>query len=70
MIKFEKNGTIKLELETTVTAEEYCSKKNALTNLIIASIGTADHNTLIECLDLSRAMELDVSQIQKIIDSK
>ena len=70
MIRFEQNGNINLTIETTAAAEEYVSKKKALTNMIIAGLDNADKDTIAECLGLSKAMELDHLQVQKIIDSE
>jgi len=63
MIRFEQNGNIKLTIESTAAAEEYVSKKTALTNMIIAGLDNADKQTIEECLCLSRAMELQADQV-------
>jgi len=67
MVKLEQKK-ITLTINSTSSAEEFCSKKHALINLLIAANGKADVHTIEEGLLLAQEMMLSPEQVEKIIE--
>ena len=64
-----KNDSINMRIPSSSVAEDYCLKKIALTECIIAALGNAKEQTLEECLLLMKHLELQPDQINLITNS-